>query len=312
MNASKGKIALITGANAGIGKDIARQLAAGGEYSKVYLACRNKDKALAAKKDLEEITGKMVFEIISMDVSKPASVRAAVSSLIHPVDALIMNAGGVGGTTPFKLTPEGVTEQFAQNLLGHVVLLDELLKDKKLTSVAVLVGSEAARGVWQLGIKSPTFKSYSVEEFSSVCNGKFFEGKKADSMYAYGQVKYLAAMWISSCARKNSELKIITVSPGNTKGTEAPNYLPLPLKLLIRYVLFPVVMPLFRLVHNLETGAGRIVRSLADTSMKSGKFYASAPGKVTGPLVDQSTIRSDLNNETYQENADRAIHQFIF
>ena len=103
------KTALITGANAGLGKEIARQFAAGGEFSKVYLACRNKDKALAAKMDLEQVTGKMVFEIILMDVSKPAGVRTAVSSLDHAIDALIMNAGGVGGNTPFKLTPEGVT-----------------------------------------------------------------------------------------------------------------------------------------------------------------------------------------------------------
>lgn len=46
------QIALITGANAGLGKEIARQFAAGGEFSKVYLACRNKDKAAAAKKEL--------------------------------------------------------------------------------------------------------------------------------------------------------------------------------------------------------------------------------------------------------------------
>jgi hypothetical protein len=200
---------------------------------------------------------------------------------------------------------------FAQNLLGHIVLLDELLKAEKLTSTAVYLGSEAARGVKQLGIKSPAFKSYSAEEFASVCDGKFFAGKKTNSTLAYGQVKYLAAMWMSSVAQKNLELRLITVSPGNTKGTEAPNYLPLPLKLLIKYLLFPVVMPLFGMVHNLETGAGRIVHSLGDTSLKSGRFYASAAGKMTGPLVDQSTIRPETNNETYQENANRAVHRFI-
>jgi short-subunit dehydrogenase len=94
---NEGKVALITCANAGIGQEIARQLAVGGEFGKVYLACRNKDKALAAKKDLEQVTGKMVFEIIMMDVSKPAAVRAAVSSLDHAIDVLIMNAGGIGG-----------------------------------------------------------------------------------------------------------------------------------------------------------------------------------------------------------------------
>ena len=90
-----------------------------------------------------------------------------------------------------------------------------------------------------MGIKSPVFESYSAEEFSSVCNGTFFAGKKADAMLAFGQVKYLGAMWMSSVARKNPELRLITVSPGNTKGTDAPNHVPLPLRLLLKYVLFP-------------------------------------------------------------------------
>ncbi len=308
---NKEQTALITGANVGIGKEIARQLTVGGEFSKVYLACRNRDKALAAKRDLEHVTGKMIFEIIIMDVSKPSAVRAAVDCLDHAIDALIMNAGSVGGKTNIQLTPEGVTEVFAHNLLGHIVLLDELLKSSKLTSAAIYLGSEAARGVWQLGINSPAFENYSVEEFSSVCNGKCFAGKKADPMVAFGQVKYLAAMWMSSVARKHPELKLITVSPGSTKGTDAPNHLPLPLKLLIQYVMFPVVMPLFGMVHPLETGAARIVHSLGDASIKSGRFYASPAGKVTGPLVDQSTVRPEMNNETYQENASRAVHRFI-
>jgi hypothetical protein len=69
-------------------------------------------------------------------------------------------------------------------------------------------------------------------------------------------------------------------------------------------------MPLFGIVNDLETGAGRIVHSLGDMSIKSGSFYASAAGKVTGPMVDQSTIRPEMNNETYQENANQAIHRF--
>jgi NAD(P)-dependent dehydrogenase (short-subunit alcohol dehydrogenase family) len=283
----------------------------GGEFSKVYLACRNKDKALTAKKDLEQVTGKMVFEIIIMDVSRPATVRAAVSSLDQAIDVLIMNAGTAGDKTNIKLTPEGVTEVFSTNLLGHIVLLDELLKTKKLTSAAVFLGSEAARGVKQIGIKSPVFESYSVEEFASVVNGKIFSGKKPDAMLAFGQVKYLGAMWMSSVARKHPALKIITISPGNTKGTDASNHLPLPLKLLIRYVMFPVVMPLMGIIHDLETGAGRIVNALSDPSIKSGRFYASAAGKLTGPLVDQSTIRPEMNNEAYQENANQAVHRFI-
>ena len=115
---------IITGANAGLGKDAARQLALKEETKKIYLACRNLEKAEAAKADLEKITGRSVFEIMIVDVSKPESVRSAVAKLKEPVDALIMNAGGMGGKNPEKITADGVTSIFAVNVLGHVAMVE--------------------------------------------------------------------------------------------------------------------------------------------------------------------------------------------
>jgi len=82
-----------------------------------------------------------------MDVSNIDSVRSAVQELETPIDALIMNAGGMGGKTPGAKTEDGVTNMFASNVLGHIVLLDELLKAKKLNNVALFAGTEAARGI---------------------------------------------------------------------------------------------------------------------------------------------------------------------
>jgi NAD(P)-dependent dehydrogenase (short-subunit alcohol dehydrogenase family) len=89
------KSILITGANVGVGKEAARQLALKNETEKIYLACRNPKKAEAAKADLEKSTNKKIFEILIMDVSNVESVRTAVSRLKEPIDALIMNAGGL-------------------------------------------------------------------------------------------------------------------------------------------------------------------------------------------------------------------------
>ena len=118
---------LITGANAGLGREAARQLAVQKGISKVYLACRNSTKAEAAKAALENETGRKIFEIVLMDVTDPASVRAAVAELSTPIDAVILNAGGTGGRHPNSLTSDGVTNIFATNVLGHVALVDALL-----------------------------------------------------------------------------------------------------------------------------------------------------------------------------------------
>ncbi len=63
------KSVLITGANGGLGKDCARQLALQSGTEKIYLGCRNEEKAKAAKQKLEESTGKSIFDILLIDVS---------------------------------------------------------------------------------------------------------------------------------------------------------------------------------------------------------------------------------------------------
>ena len=301
------KTVLITGANGGLGKECARQLALQDGIEKIYLGCRNEERAKAAKLWLEESTGKSIFEIVLMDVSNLDSVRSAVESLNEPIEALVMIAGGMGGSNPGGKTPDGVIQLFAVNVLGHVVLLDELLKAKKLTKVALYAGSEAARGVSIMGMKQPNLKTSSVSEFASICDGSFF-GEKIDPMVAYGPVKYIAAMWMSSVARENPDLRIITMSPGGTTGTDVMNDLPPLMKFMFKNIGLRL-MPLFGLMHELEVGAKRYVDGLNDKAYKSGVFYASKKF-MSGSLVDQGTLFEDLNNKAFQDNANKAIHRF--
>ena len=301
------KSILITGANAGIGKDVARQLALLDGTEKIYLGCRNINKAKVAKKDLENITGKSIFEIIIIDVSDLASVRSAVSSLKEPVDALIMNAGGTGGKNFNEKTGYGVTQQFAVNVLGHVVLAEDLLKAGKLTKVALYAGSEAARGVKSFGMKRPKFKSHSVDEYASVCDGSFF-GQINDPMIPYGPIKYLAALWMSALAGKYPKVQFVTMSPGGTTGTEVANTLS-PFKKIMMTGMMKMMEVLGR-VHKLEIGAKRFVDGINNKSYETGVFYASKSG-ITGSIVDQGTIFYDFNNKIYQDNAYASIHKFM-
>lgn len=301
------KSILITGANAGLGKETARQLALLSGTEKIYLGCRSEEKAKAAKKELEQSTGRSIFEILLIDVADIDSVKSAVASLNHPIEALVMNAGGAGGKNFNEKTAEGVIQQFAVNVLGHVVLAEELLKANKLTKVALYAGSEAARGVKEMGMKAPDLKTSSVDEFVSICDGTFF-GNNEDSQLSYGPVKYMAALWMSSVARQYPNVRFVTMSPGGTKGTQALNSLPLLKKFMFQAML--QVMSLFGKVHKVDVGAKRFVTGLMDESYKSGAFYGSQSG-ISGPIVDQGTLFAALNNQVFQDNANEAIHRFI-
>ncbi|BFM18525.1 hypothetical protein R50073_47080 [Maricurvus nonylphenolicus] len=301
------KSVLITGANAGLGKESARQLAQKSSIEKIYLGCRNPQKAKLAKQGLEELTARDIFEVLPIDVSNLTSVRKAVALLPEPVDALIMNAGGTGGKKFQKHTQDGVTQIFAVNLLGHAVLAEELIKAGKLQQVALYAGSEAARGVKEMGMKRPELKTSSVDEFVSICNGAFYADTK-DATVPYGPLKYMAALWMSAMARQHSAIRFITMSPGATTGTEGFNTLS-PVRQYLMKGMMQVMLWLGK-VHRVEVGAQRYVDGLFNSAYQNGGFYASKQG-LTGAVGEQGVLFKDINNESFQDNAYQAIQRFI-
>ncbi len=305
MSAPPGKTVLITGANAGIGKDVARQLALRPEMARIYLACRNQDRATAAKAELEAVTGRHIFDIVVMDVADLGSVRAGVAGVSGSVDALVMNAGVIGPQS-MELTADGVTNVFATNVLGHVVLLETLLAEGRLGEVAVLAGSEAARGLPILRMKRPSFVSTSADELATVIDGSYFADGKTDFNLAFGQAKYIGALWMAYLARQYPNRRFITVSPGATTGTQASSGVAPPVRVAAKYV-----MPALGISHKLDKGAKRLVDGVTDPTLSSGVFYASAANKLKGPLVNQATIFPDLANPSFQDHANEAIHRFI-
>jgi hypothetical protein len=108
------------------------------------------------------------------------------------------------------------------------VLLESPLDKRALTEVGVLAGSEAARGAPKVGVPVPEFTDQSVKEFSSVIEGSFFDHRRYKMALAYGQSKYLGVLWMNSLARRYPELRLLTVSPGNTSGTEGARDMPAP------------------------------------------------------------------------------------
>lgn len=301
---------LITGANAGIGRETARQLALKKETKKIILASRNKEKLEIAKKELEQETNHDIFEILIIDVSDLESVRDAVKSIEHPIDVLIMNAGGMGGKTPGSLTKDGVTNLFAVNVLGHALFLQELLERNLLSNAAIFAGSEAIVGVPYMGMKRPKLDSSSVEDFISISDGSHY-GKNFDPNQAYGGTKYVGVMWLASLSRKYPKIKFTTISPGSTKGTEVANEMSKAQQFLMKNVMMGFIFPLFGLAHNVEKAAKRFVDGVNSNAFKSGRIYASKKNKLTGDLEDQAEQFQDLENESFQDNAYEAIQMLI-
>jgi NAD(P)-dependent dehydrogenase (short-subunit alcohol dehydrogenase family) len=121
-----GRVALVTGANSGIGFATARALADRGAH--VVMACRNPEKARRAADEMESDLDRSSIEILTLDLSDLVSVRRAAEQFLagHArLDLLINNAGVMG--TPYRQTPDGFELQMATNHLGHFALTGLLL-----------------------------------------------------------------------------------------------------------------------------------------------------------------------------------------
>lgn len=170
------KNVIITGANSGLGFETAKKVAAQ-EGFKVILACRNLDKARAAKESIISETGNSNVEIIHLDTSSLDSVRTCAKRYIsrgEPLYALVNNAGissmGHSGTTA-----DGFDLVFETNYLGAFLLTQLLLPEMEEDGRIYNISSDMHNppgGIQWIGTealahpKKSSMKSYS---YSKLC-----------------------------------------------------------------------------------------------------------------------------------------------
>jgi NAD(P)-dependent dehydrogenase (short-subunit alcohol dehydrogenase family) len=195
-----GKLAVVTGASSGIGKEIARGLAVRG--AEVVLACRNRAKAEAARMDILASAPGSSVSIGIVDLGRRASVRDFASDFLahHPrLDILVNNAGG--WTMDRIVGADGVEQTWMTNVVGPHLLTHLLLPALKSAGRARIVNlsSTVAKGL-DLG---------DVE----------WAARKWAPMTVYAATKQANRMWTWALADqlRGSGVAVNALSPGLVK-----------------------------------------------------------------------------------------------
>lgn len=150
---------VVTGANAGIGKETAVGLAAMG--ATVVMTARNRAKGEAALAEVRERTGSDRVELGMLDLSSLASIRSFAADHLAShdrLDALVANAGLI--TDRRTETADGFEQMFGVNHLGHFLLVD-LLRERLVASAParVVVVSSVAHRVAVRGLRFDDLQS---------------------------------------------------------------------------------------------------------------------------------------------------------
>nr|XP_014336929.1 PREDICTED: retinol dehydrogenase 11 isoform X4 [Bos mutus] len=115
-----GKVAVVTGANAGIGKETAKELARRG--ARVYLACRDVQKGELAAREIQMMTGNQQVLVRKLDLADTKSIRAFAKRFLEEekhLHILINNAGVM--MCPYSKTADGFEMHMGVNHLGSGV-----------------------------------------------------------------------------------------------------------------------------------------------------------------------------------------------
>jgi NAD(P)-dependent dehydrogenase (short-subunit alcohol dehydrogenase family) len=279
---------VVTGANAGIGFEVARALAARG--ASVVLACRNPSKgehAAAALVRAGVSPGRL--DVVALDLQSLESVRHAAGEIrarFRRVDLLINNAGVMA--VPFALSDDGIELTFATNHLGHfaftALVLDRLLAAPG--SRVVTVSSNAHRRA------APTF-------------GDLRSGDGYEPGPAYERSKLANLLFTFELQRRLTAANAATLAtaahPGNARTAlwRTSSWLE-------RVLVGPFLSPLTgRLVQSAAQGARPIVCAATDPSCRGGEYYG--PGgwrELTG-----SPRRVEVSEAAHDRAAQRRLWQ---
>lgn len=247
----KGKIAIVTGANTGLGFETALALVK--KETKVIMACRTIEKAETAKQDILRKVPGADLEILPVDLSSLSSVRDFAKSYLakhSQLDLLINNAGIM--MPPYSRTIDGFESQMGTNYFGHFLLTGLLL---------------------DIITKTPGSRIVSLGSIAHKKGEINFEDlhweKKYSAMGAYRQSKLACLMFAYELQRRleTTDMKTISVAahPG-VSITELVRHYP-------KWLMFvsSLLFPLFS--HSPEKGALPVLYAALGPDVRGGDYF---------------------------------------
>lgn len=230
-----GKVCLVTGANSGLGKAVATDLARRG--GTVLMACRGGHPA--AGEDVQRASGSEQVRMLKVDLADLASVHRLCDELrvaVPEVDIAVLNAG-VMPRRPSRST-QGHELMFAVHFLANRVLVDRLLAD------GVIKPSKTSRHVPRIVVvSSEAHRSADAIDFSRL--GAFTRYRFSDGLKFYGLSKLVQCTYVHELSRRlnpqgSVQVAVHALCPGPINSAiarEAP--------LLLKPILRPVMKAFF-------------------------------------------------------------------
>ena len=266
-----GRVAIVTGANSGLGYDTAAVLADKGAH--VVLAVRNLDKGKEAVDRIKAASPNAVVTLQELDLSSLDSVGKAAEELraAHPRIDLLINNAGVMYVPTRETTKDGFEMQFGTNHLGHFALTGLLLD--RLTSVdgsrVETVSSVGHRILARIHFDDPHLE------------------RKYNRVEAYGQSKLANLMFTYELQRRLKARGLPTEALAAHPGFSDTE--------LMRYL--PDFIPDFMwkiATQPADKGALPTLRAATDPTAHGGQYYGpDGIGEVKGnPKVVASSAQS--------------------
>jgi len=229
MKTHNQKVCLVTGANSGIGKEIALGLAASGAH--VIMVCRNSKKGQAVLDEIKTISGSTSIDLLIADLSSQTEIRS-LAKTIHDrystLHVLINNAGLVNSKK--ILSVDGIEMTLATNHLAPFLLTSLLMDLLKNSVPARIVNISSAVHKWA---------KLDLDDLQ-------YEHRKYQGLRAYAQSKLLMNMVTFELARRlnGTGITVNCIHPGAVKtGLGSNNAHNIILKLADRAIKFFFITP---------------------------------------------------------------------